>query len=138
MTNENGTQSCQTKANTDSKTGSINDSTGMCSARAPVYGANPDEILIENFIIGEQGLHIDADTLLQFNLSPGTPVSMVLSKEQVLISADNYILDMLNAAQELQLRQDEQKLNYSSGIRALVSDAFQALGIPVKKTSGYR
>lgn len=134
MTIENGTQNCQPKANTDLQ----NNAVEKLTCKAPVYGADPEEILIENFVIGEKGLHIDADTLAKFSLGPGTPVSMVLSEEQVLISADNYIQDMLNAAQELQLRQDEQKLNYSNSIRTLVCDAFQASGMPMKKASGYR
>ena len=127
MTTENGTHSCQAIANQDSM------ETQTC--QPDCFGADPDEILIEQFIIGEQGLHIDTETLEKFKLKPGSPVHMVISENQVLVSSDSHIRNMLNAAQELQLRQDEQKQNYSNSIRTLVRYAYKASGIPMKKAN---
>lgn len=127
MTIENGTHSCQSKANEDSME--------TQTSEPDAYGADQDEILIEQITISEEGLHIDSSTLSQFKLEPGSPVHIVISENQVLISSDSYICSMLNAAHELQLRQDEQKQSYSNSIRTLVRDAYQASGIPMKTTS---
>ena len=80
-----------------------------------------NDIEFVHFQVDEQGLQVKASTLANFEFAPGDEVTLMLRNGELVLTRNPLKRALLKCAEELQLRQDELKEDFSAGIAALVN-----------------
>jgi len=94
---------------------------------SPNMDTSADSIQFLHLQVEETGLFVHGNTLSGTSFQPGEEVSIVLFNGTAVITTDQQKRALINASQELQLRQDELKEDFSLGIVQLLKTLCQSV-----------
>ena len=86
-----------------------------------------DSVEFLQLTIGEEGLPLYENTLLRSSFKPGEDVSIAVFDGVAVITTDPQKQALIKSSQELQLRQDELKEDFSYGIVQLLEALFKSV-----------
>ncbi len=100
------------------------------SDRSKVYpgmDTSADSVQFMHLKVTEEGLPINENTVLPTRFRLGTEVSIAMFNGIAVVTTDHSKRSLINASQELQLRQDELKDDFSFGIVQLLKVLYDTI-----------